>query len=150
MTDTTSTLYSQYPVFARHVGEWEGTYKLIDVTNGTILNQHRSKLTCKMFGEDSYHQSNEYFWDDGRIIVLDFPGVFRDGALCFDTSRLIGKAYEVDDKTICLLWQYKDNTENQYAEIITLQSSTHRCRTWQHFENGVFTKVTVIDEHKIE
>lgn len=150
MTDTKSAIHDRFPVFARHAGVWEGTYKLIDIKSGTILDQHRSKVTCKMFDQHNYYQTNEYHWEDGRTVTREFPGEFRDGALCFDTPRMIGKAYEVDENTICLFWTYKDKSEDRYAEIISLQSTTHRCRTWQHFENGNFTKVTVIDEHKTQ
>ena len=56
---------------------------------------------------------------------------------------------EVDDDVIMLTWVYKDSPLDAYYEIITLESDTHRCRTWQHFENGEFAKLTVIDEIKV-
>jgi hypothetical protein len=143
-----ATAKTTFPVFARHHGVWEGTYTLIDAKTGAILDQHRSKLTCTTNGIDQYFQSNEYFWDDGKTETKAFPGKFEDGKLKFDTPRLTGEAYEVDANTICLFWVYNDRPDEKYSEIITLESDTHRCRTWQHFENGVFAKLTVIDEHK--
>lgn len=149
MAQATSSLYAKFPVFARHEGVWQGTYKVVDTKNGQILDQHDSKLTCKMSGDNGYYQKNEYAWSDGRVETREFPGEFCDGALCFDTPRLLGKAYEVNENTICLLWTYKDQANWKLSEIITLESDTHRCRTWQHFENGGFVKITVIDEHKM-
>lgn len=149
MSEATKTARESFPVFARHEGVWEGTYKLIDIKTGQILDQHQSRLTCKMNGESGYHQSNEYIWEDGRKEVKEFPGEFRDGALRFDNPRLAGESYEVNADTIFLFWQYKDRPQEKYAEIITLESDTHRCRTWQHFENGEFVKLTVIDERKV-
>ena len=137
-----------FPVFARHAGVWEGTYTLIDAKTGEILDHHKSKLTCNTNGIDHYHQQNVYTWEDGRVETKEFPGEFKDGALRFDNPRLKGQAFEVDDDVIMLTWVYKDSPQDAYYEIITLESDTHRCRTWQHFENGEFAKLTVIDERK--
>jgi hypothetical protein len=139
----------EFPVFARHAGVWEGTYTLMDAKTGKILDHHKSKLTCTTNGIDQYHQQNLYTWDDGKVETKEFPGEFKDGALRFDNPRIKGKAFEVDANTICLFWQYKDSMQDSYAEIITLESDTHRCRTWQHFEDGKFAKLTVIDERKV-
>ncbi|MCS6874355.1 MAG: DUF3598 family protein [Pyrinomonadaceae bacterium] len=139
----------EFPVVAKHIGVWEGTYTRMDARTGQILDRHRSRLTCKILDDGSYWQQNEYFWDDGRTEVKQFPGEFKGKALHFDNERLIGDAYEVDPKTICLFWENKNEPGVKYAEIISLESDTHRCRVWQHFENGEFTKITVIDERKV-
>ena len=145
-----ASVHSLFPVFARHEGVWEGTYKVIDHHTGHVLDEHQSRITVKMEGHNGYQQTNEYTWKDGRTVARSFPGEFRDGALCFDTLRLVGKAYEVNENTICLFWTYKDQVNDKFSEIITLESDTHRCRTWQHFEDGRFMKLTVIDEHKVQ
>jgi len=147
MSETKTAI--KFPVFARHAGVWEGTYTLMDAKTGEILDRHKSCLTCTTNGIDQYHQQNIYIWDDGRVETKEFPGGFSDGALRFDNPRLKGEAFEVDANTICLFWVYKDSPQDSYAEIITLESDTHRCRTWQHFENGEFAKLTVIDEWKV-
>lgn len=114
-----------------------------------ILDHHRSRLTCVTNGIDSYHQQNLYAWDDGREEVKEFPGEFEGGWLRFNNPRLRGQSCEVDPNTIFLTWVYKDQPNDFYSEIITLVSDTHRSRTWQHFENGEFTKLTIIDERKV-
>jgi Domain of unknown function (DUF3598) len=139
----------KFPVFARHAGVWEGTYTLLDAKTGEVLDKHKSRLTCKTNGIDEYSQQNVYTWDNGKVETKEFPGVLADGALRFDNPRLKGEAFEADANTIILTWFYKDSPQDSYAEIITLETDTHRCRTWQHFENGVFAKLTVIDEQKV-
>lgn len=138
---------SEFPLFDKHHGVWEGTYTLMDARTGEILDRHQSRLTCTKNG-NSWHQKNEYTWDDGRRESKEFPGVFADGALRFDNPRLRGEAFEVTPATIILTWQYKDRPGDHLAEIITLVDDRHRARTWQHFEGGEFTKLTVIDERK--
>lgn len=145
----TKTATVKFPVFARHAGVWEGTYTRLAACTGAVLDRHQSRLTCTTNGIDHYHQQNIYTWDDGRAEVKEFPGTFQDGALRFDDERIKGEAYEVDADTICLFWIYRGRPHERYAEIITLVSDTHRCRTWQHFEHGEFVKLTVIDEHKV-
>lgn len=138
---------SQFPVFDRHVGVWEGTYTLMDVT-GKVLDRHKSRLTCEIDG-DNWFQRNEYTWDDGKSDTKEFGGLFQGGKLVFDTPRLQGEAVEADEKTIVLRWIYAHEPESTYSEIISLVDAEHRCRTWQHFEQGEFAKLTVIDERKV-
>ncbi|MEM7049233.1 MAG: DUF3598 family protein [Acidobacteriota bacterium] len=139
---------SDYPLFDRHVGVWEGTYTLVDRRTGKILDQHKSRLTCEIDG-DLWHQTNLYTWDDGRVDEKSFDGKFVDGKLMFDTPRLKGEAVEADDKCIILRWVYCHAPQDDYAEIITLVDDQHRSRTWQHFEGGDFAKLTLIDERKV-
>ena len=139
---------SDFPVFDRHIGVWEGTYTLMEAGTGKVLDRHRSRLTIRRDG-DQWHQQNEYTWDDGKTEVREFGGVFRDGKLMFDTPRLRGEAIEADEQTIVLRWVYTDATQDAYSEIISLVDDHHRARTWQHFENGDFAKLTVIDERKV-
>ena len=138
---------SDFPVFSRHIGTWEGTYTLFDRA-GQVLDQHESRLSITHDGE-TYQQRNEYRWADGKTEIKDFGGTFRDGKLLFDTPRLKGEAVEVDDATIILRWVYTHEPDNGYSEIITLIDDEHRARTWQHFEAGEFAKLTVIDERKV-
>lgn len=140
---------SDFPVFARHRGVWEGTYTLMDARTGKVLDRHESRLTCSMEGT-SWQQENEYTWDDGRTMSRGFGGTFAHGALRFDTPRLKGAAWETDPDTIVLRWVYVDeDDDHHFSEIITLIDDNHRARTWQHFENGAFTKLTVIDERRV-
>lgn len=139
---------SDFPLFDRHEGVWEGTYTLIDRRSGEVLDHHRSRLTCRIDGED-WWQRNEYTWDDGRSETKEFAGRFTGGKLVFDTPRLRGEAVEADDQTIVLRWVYCHAPNEAYSEIISLVDDHHRSRTWQHFEDGDFRKVTVIDERKV-
>jgi hypothetical protein len=136
-------------VFKRHHGIWDGTYTRMDAKTGAILDHHKSRLYCNMDG-DVWRQRNEYTWADGRREVREFPGGFiGNGWLRFDNERLTGQACGVDANTIFLEWTYKGEEGNHYCEFITLISDTHRARVWKHFENGEFTKLTVIDENKV-
>ena len=139
---------SGFPVFKRHHGVWEGTYTLIDL-QGRILDQHKSRLRIEVKKDGTYFQRNTYTWPDGRQESHEFPGVFHDGALHFDTPRLKGRSLECTEDIIVLYWNYNHKPADSLAEIITLISDTRRVRTWQFIEDGHLTKLMAIEENKI-
>lgn len=138
---------SDFPVFKRHLGVWEGTYTLLD-RDGRKLDHHKSRLEIGRNGKD-YFQRNIYTWDDGRTQTLEFPGTFKDGRLWFDSPRLKGDAVEVGNDIIVLTWFYKDKPLDPLAELIRLLDDAHRVRTWQFIEDNRFTKVMFIEEFKV-
>ena len=149
MSEIDVTNKHEHHWFKQHDGIWEGTYVVFNARSGQIIDQFHSKLTCKQLNDNDYHQTNEYTWSDGRTLVKEFPGQFRDGELYFDNSQLSGRTYQVNSKTMIFAWKYKEKDDESYSEIITLENPIHRCRTWQHFKGGEFIKITVIDEKKV-
>lgn len=146
------SLRDEMPLLARHEGEWVGTYIYIDA-EGKILDRHSSHLTCRFPDADlnAYHQTNRYTWDDGRTEEHQFPATYRDGKIWFDTERIRGYAWEVDDKTLMLTWHYRREPEKYLYEMIQLSSDGHhRARTWHWFdENGEIYKRTIIKEERV-
>jgi hypothetical protein len=136
------------PIFAQHTGIWEGTYTRIDA-QGQVIDQHRSRLTLRIEG-NTWRQTNEYTWPDGRREFHDFGAspIDQDGVLYYDNPRIVGKAWETGD-TICLEWQYKQQPGTQLYEIINLLGDGHRMRTWQHSRNGHFEGLTMIEERRV-
>ena len=147
----TSRIALEMPLLARHVGEWDGTYVWVD-EGGAVVDRHRAQLTCA-FPDDGpydYLQVNRYTWDDGRAERIEFPATYRDGRLHFDTDRISGSAWEVDDRTICLTWTRKDDPGGFFYEMIQLDDAgENRARVWQWFEGGVCRRRTLIDERRI-
>lgn len=141
------------PVLVRHEGEWEGTYLLVD-DQGKILDQHASHLTCSFprDGSADYFQINRYRWADGRTEEHRFPGQYRDGRVYFDSDRIYGYCWEVDDLTVILTWYYKsDPDQNWLYEMIQISANgQHRARTWHWFENGELVKRTLIKEKRVK
>ncbi len=136
------------PLLARNEGEWLGEYIYVD-NDGNVTDRHQSHLTCRFptNGEYPYVQTNHYTWADGRAETFDFPATYHDKQVWFDTPRLLGHAWEVDDRTIVLTWHYKANPKDQLYEMIQLSpDGQHRARTWHWFENGEIVKRTIIKE----
>jgi hypothetical protein len=142
----------EMPVLARHEGEWEGEYIHVDAQNA-VIDRHRSHLQCR-FPEDgpfAYHQINTYRWDDGRSEELHFPATYADGQIHWDTDRIVGRAWEVDERTVMLTWMRKGEPGTYLYEMIQLSADgNHRGRTWHWFENDILVKRTCITERRVK
>lgn len=140
------------PLLARHEGEWEGTYTYVSA-EGTVTDRHRSSLVCSLSTEGhDYYQVNSYTWDDGRTEEHRFPGVYLGGGRCrFDTERIRGEFWEVDDQTIYLNWVYKEAASGirLYELIVLSEDGKHRTRTWQWLKDGVCFQRTLIAETRV-
>jgi hypothetical protein len=142
-------LRADMPLLARHEGEWAGEYRHLD-RDGTLLDRHRVQMTCRIVGDAAYHQVNRYTWDDGRTEVHEFPGTYLGGGRCgFDTERLKGVFWEVDDSTIYLTWQYKGKPLRLFEMIVLSEDGRSRSRVWQWLEDGVCVRRTLIDERRV-
>jgi hypothetical protein len=146
-----SLIREEMPVLARHEGDWVGVYTVVDV-EGKILDKHESHLTCQ-FPEDGafpYYQINRYKWADGKQEEHQFPGIYRDKKLWFDTERIEGKAWEVDDATMILFFSYKTMPGMYLYEMINLSPcNNYRSRVWHWFNNHQLFKRTLIREERV-
>ena len=142
----------EMPLLARHEGEWFGTYVYVDL-EGKVIDRHASHLTCSFpeRGEHAYYQINRYEWEDGRREEFHFPATYKDKKIWFDTERIRGYAWEVDDRTVILTWRYKSAPETYLYEMIQLSPcGRYRARTWHWFEDGRIVRRTLINEERRE
>jgi hypothetical protein len=146
-----STIQAEMPVLARHQGDWVGTYTVVDA-EGKILDKHESHLTC-LFPEDGsspYYQTNRYKWGDGKVEEYEFPGMYQDKKLLFDTERINGEAWEIDESTVILKFTYKEKPEIYVYEMINISpDNNYRSRTWHWFNNGKLFQRTLIQEERM-
>ncbi|MBD2690605.1 DUF3598 family protein [Anabaena catenula] len=148
-----SNIRLEMPVLARHEGEWLGTYTLVDTT-GKILDSHQSHLSCQFpeNSEYSYYQINRYTWENGKKEEHQFPGKYQDKKLWFDTERIQGKAWEVDDSTVIFWFGYKQFPADMYLyEMIQISpDNNYRGRTWHWFKNDQIYQRTFIQEERVK
>lgn len=141
----------EMPVLARHEGDWVGTYTVVD-PQGNLIDRHQSHLTCQ-FPENesySYYQINRYEWSDGKREEHKFPATFRDKRIWFDTERIEGQAWEVDDATIILHFTYKTMPDMYLYEMIQISPcNNYRSRTWHWFKNHQLFQRTLIQEERM-
>ncbi|TDC54306.1 DUF3598 domain-containing protein [Actinomadura sp. KC345] len=147
------TIREDMPLLARHEGRWKGTYIHVDA-DGNVTDRHDSLLTCTLpaDGEHDYHQVNEYTWADGRTEERVFPGVYQGNGHCtFDTERLRGEFWEVDERIVYLNWIYRAEGEDlRLFELIHLsEDGRKRNRVWQWVRDGVCYQRTLISEVKL-
>ncbi len=143
------------PILAKNVGVWEGWYRYYDAKTGELIDQHRSRLLCRLFtdedGVDRYHQTNYYFWEDGRTDIRDFPAFYKDGRIWWDNDLIKGWCAQMqpddNDLSTCLFWQRTNEPGLSLYEMIQNNPEfTNRARTWQWLRDGVCYQRTLIDE----
>lgn len=145
-----SIIQEAMPVLARHEGEWQGTYTVIDAA-GKIIDRHESRLTCQFpqDGSHDYYQINRYTWADGKHEEYEFPGAYRDKKLWFDTERIQGNAWEADDSIVILWFSYKTMPDYYVYEMIHISPcSNYRARTWHWFKDHQLFQRTLIQEER--
>lgn len=145
-------LKEKLPLIARHEGAWEGFYRYYD-PEGRQTDLHKSRLLCRFPNPDEYHQTNHYYWADGRTEVRDFPSRVENGRLVFYTA-IDGWAAEVPldehHRTIMLHWTRREDPDLYLYEMIQLSDcGDFRARVWQWFRGGRLAQRTLIDERRV-
>jgi len=152
LRDLIMTLSKSMPLLYSQNGVWEGYYRYYN-SFGEKIDQHKSRLLCRVIGDQEYHQTNIYRWEDGKKELRDFPAEIKDNKLIF-SGTIDGWAASVDldefDRTMLLYWKRINEPDLYIYEMIQLSDDRkHRSRTWQWFNNGKLLKRTLIDELKI-
>jgi hypothetical protein len=114
------------PQLMDSVGVWEGWYRYYDARTGALTDQHRSRLFCRIMEEEGapypYHQTNQYFWEDGRTDFREFPAWYDDGRIWWDNDLITGWAapMQPDDfhRSTCLNWTRKGEPDLFLYEMI--------------------------------
>lgn len=144
------------PLLARNEGVWEGWYRYYDAATGNKTDEHRSRLFCRLPDDGphagEYHQTNHYFWADGRSEVREFPAWYDNGRIRWDNELIKGwaAAMQPDDfnRSTVLNWTRHGEPDLFLYEMIQLSDDgQHRSRTWHWFKQGKCFQRTAIDEH---
>ena len=141
------------PILARHKGVWDGTYRYYD-PKGDKTDEHRSRLLCRFKSDNEYHQTNYYYWADGKKEIRDFPaGYDAQKKRILFTDTIEGWAAEVKldehNRTIMLYWIRPQEQIHLYEMIQISDCGTKRNRVWHWFKNDTLFQRTLVDERKI-
>ena len=155
MTDakTHESIRDEMPLLADNEGVWEGVYRHYDAASGKLLDQHLSRLICRITDDDrfAYYQTNYYFWPDGRTETREFPAWYENGRIWWDNDLIKGwaAAMRPDDhqRSTCLNWVRKGEPDVYLYEMIQNSADRRlRSRCWQWFRDDRCFKRTLIDE----
>jgi hypothetical protein len=142
-----------FPILAKHMGEWAGEYVHFD-PEGHEIDRHASHLRCWGPDDGSYDviQVNTYTWPDGRQEAIQFDGVRKGAYVHFDNERIAGHMHQTDELTVLLTWSYKSllMPGNYLYELIQLsRDGQQKVRTWHWMENDRLVRRTIIRESKV-
>jgi hypothetical protein len=96
---TAAKIRAEYPLLADNEGVWEGIYRYYDAATGKLTDQHLSRLICRLTDDPryTYHQTNYYFWADGRTETREFPAWYENGRIWWDNDLIKGWAAAMQD-----------------------------------------------------
>lgn len=146
------SLRASLPFLARNEGVWEGYYRYYDAA-GSKIDEHRSRLICRIIDDHDYHQTNVYRWAGGKKETRDFPAEIQGERLVF-TNEITGWAQAVDldehGRTMMLHWTRNGEPDLYLYEMIQLSDDGEaRARVWQWFKKDRLLQRTLIDERRV-
>ena len=146
------SLSTSIPLLARNEGVWEGYYRYYD-PSGVQVDEHRSRLLCRIIDDRDYHQTNVYRWEDGRRENREFPAEIRGPRLVF-TNEITGwaQAVELDEhgRTLMLHWTRNGEPDLYLYEMIQLSDDGQaRARVWHWYKADRLFQRTLIDERLV-
>jgi hypothetical protein len=146
------SLRKNMPLLAKSEGVWDGYYRVYNYS-GSQIEEHKSRLLCRIINDTEYHQTNIYRWKDGRKELREFPADIENNKLVFSTY-IDGWAAEVNldefNRTMMLHWKRKNEPDLYLYEMIQISDNgLNRARTWQWFKRDKLFQRTLIDESKV-
>jgi len=149
-----SPIRKNLPLLAKGEGVWEGVYRYYDADTGEKVDEHKSRLICRLPDDAKpadYHQTNHYYWADGREETREFPANYRDGRIWWDNEYIKGWCGPMrpddNDLSMCLFWERKGEQGVYLYEFIQVDADGQsKARTWQWFRDGKCYMRTLIDE----
>ena len=146
------SLRKEMPLLARHEGVWEGYYRYYDA-RGEKIDEHKSRLICRIRDDAEYHQTNLYRWANGQRESRDFPAKIAGNRLTFATE-IDGWAAAVDldehRRTMMLHWTRVDEPDLYLYEMIQISDDNEaRARVWHWFKNDRLLQRTLVDEVRV-
>jgi Domain of unknown function (DUF3598) len=142
--------FAQYTSFSELLGAiagvWEGTYTHLQ-PDGTLIERYGSRQETRLVGGHWYERII-YSRDGVDPEVLDFRANITGDTVTFDDPDFLGVSYLVEGRLTVFPYHWKSNPNREIVEIITVATDDYRTRLWQTFDNGVLTRLTVIEEHR--
>jgi hypothetical protein len=149
---TVATLRSNMPVIAANEGEWQGTYTF--VTPAGAVNDcydFRIRLTISDDNAHAYRQESHYTWADGRTEDRVFEAAYDPASnrLAWDTGRIAGTLWEIDDTTFYLRFGFAQMPGVECHEMGQMfAGGARRGRTWLWYRDGALFQYVLIDERR--
>ncbi|MEZ5500851.1 MAG: DUF3598 family protein [Steroidobacteraceae bacterium] len=143
-----ASVFERMPVLVQHAGEWHGRYSFVTPA-GEVQSSYRFQILVSFSRDNAraYRQESQYLHDDGRRESRIFEGRHRDGVIHFDTGRIAGRMWEIDETTVYLRFAFAADPEVECFEMIQLAAGgADRGRTWLWYRRGRLQQYTLIDE----
>lgn len=129
-------------------GIWEGTYTHLK-PSGELLERYGSRQETRLVGTDWFERII-YSKEGQGPEILDFRATITGDTVTFDDPNFLGVSYLVEGRLTVFPYHWKNDPTREIVEIITLATDTYRTRLWQTFDHGVLTRLTLIEERRVD
>ncbi len=131
-------------------GVWEGTYRVLNVDGG-IIDEFGCRQETRLVGDEWYERLIYMRGPEGRE-VHDFRTSIAPDAtdtMIFDMDNFYGEAILAGPDMLVFPYFWKTNPGSKIIEAIYWINPDKRTRIWQHVDDEVLTKLTVIREERV-
>lgn len=143
------TIATRLPLLYRQAGSWAGRYRFL-APDFTLLDSYEFRIRVSFPDDVTYRQESDYRWDDGRTQSLSFEGRLDGDRILFDTGRIHGAMWMVDDTTLYLRFGFVAQPNVEVFEMIQLAADgTTRARTWHWLCDGRLFQITLVEEGRV-
>lgn len=132
------------PLLESLLGVWEGTYTHL-TPSGEVIERLQSRQELRLIG-DAWYERIIYKREGQEPEVRDFRGRFEGDDLVIDDPDFHGEATLLEDNVLVFPYHWKSRPEVRILETVMLPTSKTKVRTWQTFDSGELSRVTLIQE----
>jgi hypothetical protein len=142
------SIAERLPLLARHAGVWAGRYRFVR-PDLTPIDAYDFRIRVSFPAPKIYRQESDYRWDDGRTDSLVFEGALQGDEIVFDSGRIAGRMWALDEATLYLRFRFADRPGVEVFEMIQLSANgIDRARTWHWLQDGALFQITLVDERR--
>lgn len=138
---TTSTIAD---ILTEMTGVWEGTYTVLR-PDSTLIERFASRQEGRMSGTD-WTEKVIYYRDGVPPETQYFHAVVQGDDVRFGNDEIWGETSRAG-RAIVFTFGWRARPGERIVEM-SLPSGDYRTRLWQHFEDGVLARLTVIEERR--
>ena len=127
-------------------GVWAGSYTVM-TPDGSLIERFDSRQEGRMEGT-TWTERVTYLREGQQPDEHYFHATVEGDAVTFHNRDMWGATGRVGDEAIIFSFGWLARPDERIIEV-TRPAGDRRSRLWQHFQDGVLTKLTIIEERRV-
>lgn len=127
-------------------GVWEGTYTVLD-PDGSLIERFASRQEGRMEGTD-WTEKVVYLREGSEPEARHYRAVVDGDDVRFVDDEMWGTTLRAGAQAILFTFGWDTRPGERIVEM-SMPDGDYRTRLWQHFENDVLSRLTMIEERRL-